>query len=113
MFRPRAHLRPLRSLLHDGTPAVDAAAFANDHLACGALLEALQCGLRLPRDLALLGFGDFPIGRQLRPGLSSVHPPRYEIGAEAARQVLAALRDGTPLSAATWAGRCCRATAPD
>ena len=75
---------------------VDAAAFANDPLACGALLEAQARGVDVPGQLALLGFGDFALGRQLRPALSSVRPPRYEIGQQAARALLAALRDGQP-----------------
>lgn len=72
----------------NGRPLVDAIAFANDHLACGALLEAQRRGLTVPQDVALLGFGDFAIGRQLGCGISSVRPPRYEIGAEAARFIL-------------------------
>jgi LacI family gluconate utilization system Gnt-I transcriptional repressor len=71
-----------------------AAAFANDHLACGALLEARQRGLAVPQDLALLGFGDFSLGRQLDPPLSSVHTPRFEIGQAAARALLQALKTG-------------------
>ena len=70
-----------------------AAAFANDHLASGALLQARDDGVSVPGRLALLGFGDFPIGRQLQPALSTVRPPREEIGRAAARAVLAALVD--------------------
>ena len=55
---------------------VTAAAFANDHLACGALMQAQACGLSVPGELAVLGFGDFPLGRQRRPALSTVRPPR-------------------------------------
>jgi LacI family transcriptional regulator, gluconate utilization system Gnt-I transcriptional repressor len=73
-----------------------AMAFANDHIAAGALLQARRIGIAVPGDLALLGFGDFPIARQLDPPLSTVRPPRHEIGYEAARQVVAALRDGRP-----------------
>jgi LacI family transcriptional regulator, gluconate utilization system Gnt-I transcriptional repressor len=73
---------------------VRAAAFANDHLACGALLEAHSRGLAVPRDLALLGFGDFSLGRQLDPLLSTVHTPRFEIGQAAARALLRALSSG-------------------
>jgi LacI family gluconate utilization system Gnt-I transcriptional repressor len=73
-----------------------AAAFANDHLACGALLEAGSRGIAVPQRLALIGFGDFGIGRQLRPTLSTVRTPRYEIGAEAGRMLIAALAEGTP-----------------
>lgn len=72
---------------------VSAAAFANDHLASGALMEAVARGIAVPGELALLGFGDFPIGRQLTPGLSTVRPPRSEIGREAALAALAAMKD--------------------
>jgi LacI family transcriptional regulator, gluconate utilization system Gnt-I transcriptional repressor len=77
-----------------GRPSVSGAAFANDHLACGALFGAQALGLAVPTDLALLGFGDFAIGRELAPTLSTVHTPRYEIGAAAAGALLQALRDG-------------------
>ena len=75
---------------------VTAAAFANDHLACGALLEANRRGLAVPKRLALLGFGDFAIACQLSPALSSVQLPRYEIGARTAGSLLDALRLGKP-----------------
>ncbi|MBL8330630.1 MAG: LacI family DNA-binding transcriptional regulator [Rubrivivax sp.] len=65
-----------------------AAAFANDHLACGALLEAQERGIEVPGQLALLGFGDFALARQLQPALSSVSLPRYEIGVKAAQALL-------------------------
>jgi LacI family transcriptional regulator, gluconate utilization system Gnt-I transcriptional repressor len=77
-------------------PPITAAAFANDHLACGALLEAQARGIQVPAQLALMGFGDFPIGRQLQPPLSTVSPPRYEIGVRAAQVLLAALQSGGP-----------------
>ncbi len=86
----------LRSLLDArGQPSVDAIAFANDHLACGAMLEAERCGLAVPAQVALMGFGDFPLSRQLGVGLSSVHPPRYEIGRETAATMLRLLEDGS------------------
>lgn len=77
-----------------GQPVVRAAAFANDHLACGALLEARARSLRVPQELALLGFGDFSLGRELEPPLSTVHTPRFEIGQAAARALLASLDSG-------------------
>ena len=83
-------------LLRAGPPAITAAAFANDHLACGALLEAGVLGLPVPQRLALLGFGDFAIARQLSPALSSVQLPRHAIGAETARSLIDALRRGKP-----------------
>lgn len=81
-------------LLLQATHPVRAAAFANDNLAAGALLEAGRRGLAVPGRLALLGFGDFAISRQLSPPLSSVQLPRHEIGAETARTLIEALRQG-------------------
>jgi LacI family transcriptional regulator, gluconate utilization system Gnt-I transcriptional repressor len=68
-----------------------AIAFANDHLAAGALLQAQSMGLAVPGELGLLGFGDFPIARQLGTGLSTVQVPRYEIGQLAAQTLLSML----------------------
>ena len=71
-----------------------AVACANDHLACGLLMQAQALGLRVPQDLAVLGFGDFPVGRQLQPALSTVHPPSQQIGRATAQALLAALQSG-------------------
>jgi LacI family gluconate utilization system Gnt-I transcriptional repressor len=84
----------LTALRRGGARRVSAAAFANDHLASGALLEALRQNVAVPGQLALLGFGDFALARQLQPALSSVVLPRYEIGITAARALLEALRGG-------------------
>jgi len=86
----------LGDLVRAGPPRLTAAAFANDHLACGALLEACRRGVKVPHDMALLGFGDFAIARQLSPALSSVKLPRHAIGVETARSLLEALRLGKP-----------------
>jgi LacI family gluconate utilization system Gnt-I transcriptional repressor len=84
----------LGALLQAGPPPITAAAFANDHLACGTLLEANRRGVPVPARLALLGFGDFTIARQLSPALSTVRLPRREIGERAAQALLDALREG-------------------
>ncbi len=80
--------------LVQAAPHITAAAFANDHLACGALLQAARVGVAVPQRLALLGFGDFAIARQLSPALSSIQLPRLDIGREAATCLLDALRLG-------------------
>lgn len=81
-----------RLLEHAGP--VTAAAFANDHLACGALLQAQALQVPVPQRIALLGFGDFPIGRQLRPAISTVRPPTAEIGRATADALLASIASG-------------------
>lgn len=65
-----------------------ALAFANDHLAVGAWLQAQQDKLKLPGQLALLGFGDFPIAAQLPGGLSTLAAPRHAIGQACGQHIL-------------------------
>lgn len=57
-----------------------ALAFANDHLAVGALLQAQDLRLAVPGQMALLGFGDFPIAGHISGGISTVAAPRRAIG---------------------------------
>lgn len=79
----------LRQLKRSRLPR--ALAFANDHLAAGACLEALDMGIRLPGELALLGYGDFSISQQLGRGISTMATPRYQIGQVTGQSILQAL----------------------
>ena len=72
-----------------GAGGVDAVFFANDVLAAGGLFEAARRGIRVPDDIAIAGFDDIDLAAQVMPALTTVRIPRYEIGAEAARLLLA------------------------
>lgn len=67
--------------------------FANDNLACGAILAGQRLGLRLPDDLAIFGFGDYAFADKLLPSLSTIRPPAQAIGATAV-QIIRSLIDG-------------------
>lgn len=84
----------LLTLCSRSGPRVTGVAFSNDHLASGALLEASRQNIDVPAQLALLGFGDFPLSRQLTPALSTLRPPTAEIGLVAAQAVLQSLTQG-------------------
>ena len=74
-------------------PDVDAIFFNNDDLAQGALLQALRLGIRVPERVAVAGFNDLTGGGQMLPPLSTVRTPRGEIGLEAARMLVALMRN--------------------
>jgi LacI family gluconate utilization system Gnt-I transcriptional repressor len=76
----------LQAVQKTGLPR--AMAFANDHLAAGAFLQAIEQGIRIPEDLALLGFGDFPISKQLGSGLCTISVKRYDIGSKCAEVLI-------------------------
>ena len=64
----------------------------NDPLAMGAVNEALNQGLRIPEDIAIIGCGNLHYDDSLRVPLSSVDQHSHQIGSEAARLVLKALK---------------------
>lgn len=79
-------------------PTPDAVFAATDRLAIAALAVAADRSLHVPRDLAVVGFDDIPLVSQLRPPLSSVAQPAYELGnlAVAMAELLAAGEDVQP-----------------
>ncbi len=64
---------------------------ANDLLALGCYDALLELGLRVPADIAVSGFNDMPFVDKLRPPLTTVRIPHYQMGAQAARTLLARL----------------------
>ena len=68
---------------------------ASDMIAAGFVLEATQLGIRIPQDVAVAGFDDAPIGRAIRPRLTTVAVHQREIGRKAAEMALRKLRGET------------------
>jgi LacI family transcriptional regulator len=67
---------------------------ANDSMAVGALSAFQEAGLRVPEDMALVGFDDVPISRYVTPPLSTVHVDLTQLGERAVELLLGALREG-------------------
>ncbi|WP_281903671.1 LacI family DNA-binding transcriptional regulator [Phytohabitans aurantiacus] len=77
----------MRQLLEAGT-RFDAAFCFNDTLALGAMYAVLRHGLRVPEDIAIVGFDDIEDAQYSMPPLSSIAPGREQI-ARAAVDLLA------------------------
>jgi LacI family gluconate utilization system Gnt-I transcriptional repressor len=77
-------------------PAVDAIFFCNDDLAQGALLCALRRGIRVPEQVAIVGFNDLTGSDQTLPALTTVRTPRARIGEAAAQMLLGLIKGQTP-----------------
>jgi DNA-binding LacI/PurR family transcriptional regulator len=82
----------LESLLARGI-APDALFCATDLLALGALRAAHDAGLRVPDDLAIVGFDDIEEGRYAIPSLTTVSPDKRTIAQRAVLTLAAALED--------------------
>lgn len=69
-------------------PDVDGIFFCNDDLGHGAVYEAQRLGIRVPEQVAMVGFNDLPASAQLVPRLTSIRTPRAAIGKAAALMLL-------------------------
>jgi LacI family transcriptional regulator len=65
---------------------------ANDAMAIGCLAALRDAGRSVPRDFALAGFDDIPIGSFTAPPLTSVRVSIAELGGSAAERVLHGIR---------------------
>jgi DNA-binding LacI/PurR family transcriptional regulator len=72
----------------------DAVFAGDDEAAAGALTALNSAGLRVPQDVALVGFDDTYFSRYLNPPLTTVHAPIERVGQEATRQLLKLIRTG-------------------
>ena len=76
-------------------PKPDAIFCSNDMIALGALFEASRLGISVPRQLKICGFGDLEFSAASEPPLSTVRPPRREIGVQIAKLLRARLEGTT------------------
>jgi DNA-binding LacI/PurR family transcriptional regulator len=79
-----------------GPDRVDGVFAASDLMALGAFQAISDAGLRVPHDVAVVGFDDMPLAATVRPGLTTVRQPAVAMGAELATRLLRAIDDGAP-----------------
>ena len=66
---------------------------ANDQMAVGALQTMERRGIRVPQDVAVVGFDGIPLGRVVRPSLTTVSQPMRRLGETAVDLLVERLRD--------------------
>lgn len=84
----RAGRQALRQMLQR-PGGLDAVWGSSDLLALGMLVEARDQGLRVPEDLAVVGFGDVEFAADTSPALTTVHVNAAAIGRQAAEFIVA------------------------
>ncbi|MCY0896834.1 MAG: LacI family DNA-binding transcriptional regulator [Alicyclobacillaceae bacterium] len=75
----------------------DAVFAANDEMALGVMQTLSQRKLRVPQDVAVMGFDDIRLARYVSPPLSTIHQPMYELGKAAMLQLQRALNGETSI----------------
>jgi LacI family transcriptional regulator len=72
-------------------PLPDAVFVANDNCAVGCMIALKQMGIRIPDDIAFVGFNNDPVSTVIEPNLTTVNNPGYEMGQVAARNLISNL----------------------
>jgi LacI family transcriptional regulator len=91
--------KAMRRLLERGKP-IDGLFVANDQMAAGAYTVLQERGIRIPADVAVVGFDDDSFATSVNPPLTTVHLPVIEMGKKMA-ETLVELIDGKPADRVT------------
>lgn len=78
----------LLPLLMDQVPQTDAIVCSNDMMAIGAMYAAQQLGMRIPEQLAVIGFDDIQMASLVRPRLTTIRQPILQIAQQTCRFLL-------------------------
>lgn len=71
-----------------GRPGLSAVFVASDVVAFGAMAAIREARLRVPDDIALIGFDDIPLAAYFDPPLTTVHLPAHDLGRAAGAALL-------------------------
>ncbi len=89
----------MRKVLASASSLPTAVVAANDAAAVGAMRAIKEAGLRIPDDIAIVGFDDAPWAAHLEPPLTTVRVDRHSMGRLAVRRLLELLdgKGGPPV----------------
>ncbi|MFJ8081338.1 LacI family DNA-binding transcriptional regulator [Streptomyces sp. NPDC096205] len=94
-FTEESGTRAMAALL-ERRPDLDAVFAASDVTAAGARQTLRAAGLRIPEDVALVGYDDSAIARHMEPPLTSVRQPIEEMGRRMIDLLLSEIADRRP-----------------
>ena len=80
----------------DRGPVPDAVFIASDLMARGALTTLAAAGLRVPEDIAIMGFDDSPVATSVSPRLTTMRQPSFAQGERMASVLLDLLAGNHP-----------------
>lgn len=87
--------RAMQSILA-GNRAPRAVFAASDLMAMGAIMALREAGLRVPEDVAVMGFDDASVAAQTDPPISTMRQPVYELGVHASKMLLSIISGEEP-----------------
>lgn len=82
-YSPLSGYNAMKELLIHGSSSVNAVFAANDQMAIGAIRAIRETGLRIPEDIAVIGFDNIFASSIITPSLSTINVPKYRMGSTA------------------------------
>lgn len=79
-------------------PMPDGAFITNDFSAAVCMQTLKECGLRIPEDIAVVGFNNDAVGKIVEPQLTTIDYPGIDIGEIAARNLISRLKGEADIS---------------
>lgn len=98
-FDPDSGFRQMQSLLvsaHSSRHPITAVFVASDDVAFGAKASIRVHGLRIPEDIAVVGFDDVPFARYSDPPLTTIRLPAYSLGWTAGDMLIRSIQGEKP-----------------
>jgi LacI family transcriptional regulator len=80
-------------------PLPDAVFVANDNCAVGCMQALKKAGIRIPHDIAFIGFNNDPVSTVIEPNLTTINYPGYKMGEMAAGSLINHLNGVTSIDA--------------
>jgi LacI family transcriptional regulator len=74
---------------------------ASDIIALGAMRAVKEAGLRVPEDVAFVGFDDQPLSTKPDPELTTIHQPVYRLGGRAVETLIDLIENGNDMARTT------------
>lgn len=94
-FKEAGGYQSMQALLRLSPPPT--AVFAiSDLMAVGALIAVKEAGLKIPEDIALVGFDDIPIAKLVNPALTTIAQFQAKLGRRAAEMLFERLTGSAP-----------------
>ena len=90
-YTPASGFEAMKTLLQL-SHRVTAVFIASDVVAIGAMLAIKEAGLRIPKDIALVGFDDIPLAEFYDPPLTTVRLPAFGLGWAGGERLIRVIR---------------------
>jgi LacI family transcriptional regulator len=91
-----------KQMLNSNIPLPDAIFCFNDPVAIGAMKALKEAGVRIPDDVAIVGFSEDIMATIVEPPLTSVRQPMKEMGQQAAKLILEQIKSEKPIKPKTY-----------